>query len=198
MRCAALCCATLQAPLAQLLADAWASGLDLQDPRVSPLYASAEALRVLPPMLVQVGGSEMLHDQVSANCLRSALHSTISRWAVYSRVSGRHAACVQRTAHWLRASHVRRVVGLSACFVCVCIPLRNACNNSNHHVWTAVTDTRHQILEFVSKVVGAEGGPVELQVAPEMPHVFQLFAFVQEMPEINDHIAKAGAWIRSQ
>merc|ERR1711871_967538 len=51
---------------------------------------------------------------------------------------------------------------------------------------------------FAAKVVSAEGGPVELQVAPEMPHVYQLFAFVNEMPEINESIAKAGAWIREQ
>lgn len=53
-------------------------------------------------------------------------------------------------------------------------------------------------MEFASKVVAAEGGPLDLQVAPEMPHVYQLFAFVNEMPEINDSIAKAGAWIREQ
>jgi acetyl esterase/lipase len=42
----------ITAPLAQLLADAWASGLDLQDARVSPLFS--DQLAVLPPMLVQV------------------------------------------------------------------------------------------------------------------------------------------------
>ena len=105
----------ITAPLAQLLADAWASGLDLQDPRVSPLFS--DKLGVLPPMLVQVGGAEMLHDQV---------------------------------------------------------------------------------VEFVSKVVSAGGGPVDLQVAEDMPHVFQLFAFVNEMPQINGYIAKAGAYIREQ
>jgi hypothetical protein len=81
-----------------------------------------------------------------------------------------------------------------------CLPASSAFafRCETHATTLTTTDARHQILEFVSKVVGAEGGPVELQVAPEMPHVFQLFAFVQEMPEINDHIAKAGAWIRSQ
>eukprot|EP01043_Picozoa_sp_COSAG02_P009406 COSAG02_NODE_318_length_24799_cov_9.884615_6_plen_930_part_00 len=107
----------ITAPLAQLLADAWASGLDLQDPWVSPIFFPDEFLHALPPMLVQVGGAEMLRDQ---------------------------------------------------------------------------------ILEFASKVVGAGGGPVDLQVAPEMPHVYQLFAFVNEMPEINGSIANAGSWIRAQ
>jgi hypothetical protein len=31
-----------------------------------------------------------------------------------------------------------------------------------------------------------------------MPHVFQLFAFISEMPLIAEHIDKAGAWIRVQ
>jgi acetyl esterase/lipase len=42
-----------------------------------------------------------------------------------------------------------------------------------------------QVVEFVAKVRGAGGGPVDLQVAAEMPHVFQLFAFVNEMPQVR-------------
>ena len=127
-RCAR--CATLQAPLAQLLADAWASGLDLQDPRVSPLYASAEALRVLPPMLVQVGGSEMLHDQVSA-LLYTVLY--LDGLCIVENLE----TCSVRTAHGT----------LAACLSCttlrwpVCllrlrlhpVAKRISCNNSNHH-----------------------------------------------------------------
>ena len=77
-----------------LLADAWAGGTDLRNPWVSPFYS--QQLHCLPPILVQLGGAEMLHDQ---------------------------------------------------------------------------------ILQFVAKAVAA-GVDVTLEVAPEMPHVFQLFAFV--------------------
>ena len=100
--------------LAQLLADAWSGGMDLQHPFVSPFYATT--LGSLPPLLIQAGEAEMLCSQIA---------------------------------------------------------------------------------EFAGKVAAA-GGAVELQLAPEMPHVFQLFAFVSEMPEINDFIGKAGAWVRDQ
>ena len=40
----------ITAPLAQLLADAWAGGLDLRDPLVSPFYHTDEELAMLPPM----------------------------------------------------------------------------------------------------------------------------------------------------
>jgi acetyl esterase/lipase len=46
----------------------FAGALDVRDPRVSPAYAD---LRGLPPMLVQVGSAEILHDQVVAFASRA-------------------------------------------------------------------------------------------------------------------------------
>ncbi len=44
------------------LADAYAPGIDREDPRVSPLYAD---LAGLPPTLVQVGSAETLLDDAT-------------------------------------------------------------------------------------------------------------------------------------
>jgi epsilon-lactone hydrolase len=49
-------------------ADTCLAGADPQDPRASPLFGD---LRGLPPMLIQVGGAEMLLDQVSAFAARA-------------------------------------------------------------------------------------------------------------------------------
>ena len=56
----------------QVAFDAWArtylAGASPEDPRASPLHAD---LRGLPPLLVQVGEAEMLHDQVVAFAART-------------------------------------------------------------------------------------------------------------------------------
>jgi acetyl esterase/lipase len=58
------------------MADAWRAaylpnGHDLRDPILSPVYAD---LAGLPPLLVQVGAAELLHDQVNALAARAKEH----------------------------------------------------------------------------------------------------------------------------
>lgn len=55
------------------------AGHDAKDPLVSPVYAD---LSRLPPLLVQVGAAELLHDQATALAARAKAHGTDARLAV--------------------------------------------------------------------------------------------------------------------
>jgi acetyl esterase/lipase len=62
--------------IAHMWRDAYLAGVERDDPRVSPVFAD---LKGLPPMLVQVGGAELLCDQASALARRANEHGVDAR-----------------------------------------------------------------------------------------------------------------------
>ncbi len=99
--------------------DAWAKqvlhGASADDPRASPIYAD---LRGLPPLLVQVGGAEMLLDQDTrfAEMARRAgtevtlrvWDDCIHDWHVYARVIDEGRRAIEELAAFLRDGHTER------------------------------------------------------------------------------------------
>lgn len=96
-------------------AQAYRGGLDLDDPRLSPLFAD---LRELPPTLVQVGGDEILLDDSRRLASRAQAAGTDLRleiepgywhdFQVHARVLDASDAAIARIAdfldgHWRRA-----------------------------------------------------------------------------------------------
>ena len=62
--------------IAHVWRDAYLGDLAREDPRVSPVFAD---LRGLPPLLVQVGGAELLCDQATALARRAKEHGVDAR-----------------------------------------------------------------------------------------------------------------------
>jgi len=63
-----------------MLAEAYLAGTDAQTPLASPLFAD---LRGLPPLLLQVGGAEILLGEISAlaeRCAAAGVDVTLDVW----------------------------------------------------------------------------------------------------------------------